>query len=89
MNSTLTASAAIRAHGSEAGAIQDAKRPKYHLRAGPLYLHWSAMFLTDIRKDAWKDTAERARACRAKFDAAAGCKLRAIETIQHHSEAMS
>lgn len=45
------------------------------LCAGKQYLHMSGQFLTDIRKDAWIGTREQARACRAAFDAAAGCKM--------------
>lgn len=45
------------------------------LRAGKLYLHFSGQFLTDQRQYAWIGTHEQARACRAAFDAAAGCKM--------------
>jgi hypothetical protein len=47
---------------------------RYYLKSGGLYLHWSAKFLTDNSKHAWTGSIENARACRRKFDAAAGCK---------------
>jgi hypothetical protein len=61
-------------------------KPKYHLRAGLQYLHWSGGFLTDNRDWAWKGAFEQARACKRKFDAAAGCKIRAISPIPAHTE---
>jgi hypothetical protein len=83
-----TVSAAIRAHGSEAGATAAAKRLKYHLRAGPLYLFWNRSKLTNNVDHAWSGTVEQGRAARRKFDAAAGCKIRAIEHVNtaHKSE---
>ena len=81
--STYTPAAAIRAHGAEAGAVA---KPRYHLRAGLSYLHFSASKLTDIRSQAWIGTVEQAKACRRTFDAAAGCKLRSIREIKLHSE---
>lgn len=71
----------VRAIQSEAYAKADAKTPHYHLRAGGLYLHFSATKLTDNRGHAWTGTVAQARACRVKFDAAAGCKLRSIKAI--------
>ena len=86
MTSMDTVSAAIRAHGSEAGATAAAKRPKYHLRAGPLYLFWNGSNLTNNVEHAWSGTVEQGRAARRKFDAAAGCKIRAIQAVPQHSE---
>jgi hypothetical protein len=54
---------------------------RFHLRSGGQYLHMSGLKLTDDRKQAWSGTAEQGRACRAKFDAAVGCKLVAIEVM--------
>lgn len=51
------------------------RAPKYHLRNGKLWLHWSGLMLTAERSQAWSGTIPQARACRRKFDAAAGCKL--------------
>lgn len=52
---------------------------RYHLRNGNLYLHLSGLKLTEDRKQAWSGTVEQGRACRAQFDAAAGCILSLIE----------
>lgn len=81
-----TTSAAIRAHGAEAGSIHEGKKPRYHLRAGLEYLFYDASKLTSERKWAWVGTVEQARKCRRDFPAAAGCKLRSIQTIPVHSE---
>jgi hypothetical protein len=86
MNLTYTTSAAIRAHGAEAGSIHEGKKPRYHLRAGLEYLHFSGLKLTSERSQAWVGTVEQGRACRKRFDAAAGCKLRAISAIPAHVE---
>lgn len=48
---------------------------KVRLRAGAQYLHWSGGFLTDNPEHAWSGTPDQARACRLKFNAAAGCKM--------------
>ena len=69
-----SASASIQAIKAEGIALQEAKRQKYHLRSGPMYLHWSGSFLTPNLDHAWSGTIEQARACRRTFDAAAGCK---------------
>lgn len=61
-------------------------RPKYHLRAGLQYLHFSGLKLTNNRAHAWVGTVEQGRACRRRFDDAAGCKLRSIQPIPTHSE---
>lgn len=61
-------------------------RPKYHLRAGTEYLHWSGAQLTSLRSQAWIGTVEQAKACKRTFSAAAGCKIRAIRAIPQHSE---
>jgi hypothetical protein len=61
-------------------------KPKYHLRAGLLYLHWGCGFLTENRDHAWKGTMDQARACRRKFDAAAGCKARPVTALPMHME---
>lgn len=78
---TYTAASAIRGIKAEALSIFEAKRPRYHLRAGLSYLHFSGLKLTDKRSEAWTGTVEQGRACRRKFDAAAGCKLRAITPL--------
>lgn len=62
-------------------------KPKYHLRAGLAYLHFSGLKLTDERSQAWIGTVEQGRAMRRKSDAAAGCKLRSIQPIPQHEEA--
>lgn len=78
MTVNFTAAQAINGHKAEAYASHAAKAPKYHLKVGRDYLHWSASKLTDNRDHAWRGTVEQARACRRTFDAAAGCKLAAI-----------
>lgn len=83
---TYTAASAIRGIKAEALSIFEAKRPRYHLRAGLAYLHFSGLKLTDKRSQAWTGTVEQARACRRKFDAAAGCKIRSIQPIPQHEE---
>lgn len=67
-----------KAHGQEALALQKSKAPKYHLRAGAQYLHWSCGFLTDKLEQAWSGNIDHVRACRRTFNAAAG--LKAIRT---------
>jgi hypothetical protein len=61
-------------------------KPKYHLRAGDMYLHFSCLMLTSNRAHAWVGTIEQGRACRRRFDAAAGCKIRAVQAIPQHSD---
>jgi len=75
--------AAIKA---EALSIHEGRKPKYHLRAGADYLHFSGLMLTSKRVWAWTGTIEQARKCRRTFDAAAGCKLRVISQIPQHSD---
>lgn len=86
MNQLYTTAAAIRAQGAEAGFIHEAKKPRYHLRAGLQYLFYDGSKLTSDRAYAWTGTVEQARKARKAFDAAAGCKLRSIQTIPVHSE---
>jgi hypothetical protein len=47
---------------------------RFYLRSGSEFLHWSGTALTSRRSQAWSGSIEQARACRARFDAAAGCK---------------
>lgn len=61
-------------------------KPKYHLRAGDMYLHFSGLMLTADRAWAWLGSIEQARKCRRTFDAAAGCKIRAVRPIPAHTE---
>lgn len=61
-------------------------KPKYHLRAGTEYLHMSGLFMTAQRAWAWVGNVDQARKCRRTFDAAAGCKIRAISPIPAHTE---
>jgi hypothetical protein len=61
-------------------------KPKYHLRAGLMYLHQEGKHLQFGRKWAWVGTIEQARAMRRRSDVAAGCKLRSIQSIPVHSE---
>jgi hypothetical protein len=61
-------------------------KPKYHLRAGDMYLHMSCTKLTDQRDWAWVGTIDQARHARKRFDAAAGCKIRAVQSIPQHQE---
>jgi len=61
-------------------------KPKYHLRDGKEYLHWSVGFLTTDRKHAWSGTFDQAKACRRTFSAAAKCRIAAISTLPQHSE---
>lgn len=53
---------------------------KYYLRAGPMWLHWSATKLTDKRKEAWRGTIDQARNCRRDYPAAAGCKAISVNS---------
>ena len=61
-------------------------KPKYHLRAGDMYLHQEGKHLQFGSKWAWVGTIEQARAMRRRSDAAAGCKIRAISPIPAHTE---
>ena len=83
---TYTTASAIRGIKAEGVAIQAARKPRYHLRAGLQYLHMSCTKLTDQRDWAWVGTIDQARTARRRFPAAAGCKARAIQTIPVHSE---
>lgn len=76
----------IRAKSNAGAAEHHCKARKYHLRAGDMYLHWSGLFLIANRYQAWSGTADQARACRAKFDAAAGCRRHPIIAIPSHTE---
>lgn len=76
----------VNAIKAEALAIHQAKTQKFHLRNGNLWLHWSGLMLTSDRNQAWSGTIEQARACRRKFDAAAGCKISEINPIPVHEE---
>lgn len=71
----------VQAMKSEALAKMKSKDAKYVLRAGNQWLHWSGLTLTSDRKNAWSGTIEQGRACRRTFDAAAGCKLIAVQAI--------
>lgn len=62
------------------------RRPKYHLRAGLQYLHWSGSSLTSNRDHAWSGNIDQARACRRTFDAAAGCKTVPVSSLPMHEE---
>jgi len=86
---TYTAANAIRGIKSEALAKHEAKTPRYHLRAGLEYLHFSGSKLTSVRAQAWVGTVDQARACRRTFDAADGCKIRAISPLPAHAEEAS
>lgn len=61
-------------------------KPKYHLRAGDMYLHMGGKWLQSGREYAWVGTIEQARAMRRQSDAAAGCKIRAVRPIPAHTE---
>jgi hypothetical protein len=61
-------------------------KPKYHLRAGLQYLFYDGSKLTSDRAYAWSGTVEQARHARKRFDAAAGCKIRAVTAIPQHQE---
>lgn len=87
MNRLYTTAASIRAEKAEGMAAMEARKPRYHLRAEADYLHFSGLMLTSNRAWAWTGTIEQARNCRRTFDAAAGCKIRAISAVpQHHEE---
>lgn len=49
--------------------------PRFHLKRGGQYLHWSAKKLTDVRAEAWGGTERQAINCIVKFPAAKGCSL--------------
>ena len=59
----------------------EAKRPRYYLHCQGRFLHWSGMFLTEKRREAWQGTIEQARVCRDRFDAAAGCRTVNVRSI--------
>ena len=61
-------------------------KPKYHLRAGDMYLHQSGGHLQDGRHYAWVGTIEQARAMRRTFIAAACCKAFLVAPIPAHTE---
>lgn len=63
------------------------KRPKYHLRAGLEYLHWSGGKLTSNRAHAWVGTIDQAKACRRTFNAAAGCRTAPVAAMSEVSTA--
>lgn len=71
---------------AEALSIHLSKTPKYHLRAGLQYLHQSGNHLQTGSKWAWVGTIDQARAMRRRSDAAAGCRIRAIEAVPQHYE---
>ena len=71
----------VQALKSEALARLKAKDEKHFLMSGGLYLHESAGHLQKGRVNAWKGTIEQAQNCRARHDAAAGCKLIAVDAI--------
>jgi len=50
------------------------RQPKFHLRAGNMFLHQSGAHLQPGRQYAWLGTVEQAAAMRRTFSAAAGCK---------------
>jgi len=79
----------VNAIKAEALAIHQAKKPRYHLRAGGQYLHFSGLMMTGNRAWAWTGTVEQARTARKRFDAAAGCKIRAISAIPQHQDEAS
>lgn len=76
----------VKALKAEALSIHEGKKPRFHLRAGDQYLHFSGLMLTAVRSEAWTGSVEQGRACRRKFDAAAGCKLRVIRPVPVHQE---
>ena len=78
----------VRALKSEALAVHEAKDRQY-LKAGDLFLHFSGLHLTSIRAQAWTGTVEQARACRRKFDAAAGCRTHPIISIPKHVQELA
>lgn len=78
MTTLYGAAQGVRALKAESLAAHKAKTPRYHLKAGNQYLFWDGSKLTPNRDWAWSGTVEQARACRRKFAAAAGCRLRAI-----------
>ena len=61
-------------------------KPRYHLRAGGMYLHQEGKHLQFGSKWAWVGTIEQARVARKRFDAAAGCKIRAVTAIPQHQD---
>ena len=86
--SLYTMSAANRASGAEAGAVTEAK-DRHYLKAGGQYLHFSGLHLTSVRAQAWTGSVEQARACRRKFDAAAGCRTHPIISIPKHVQELA
>lgn len=73
MTILYAATQGVAALKSEALAKHIAKSQRV-LRCGNQWLHWSGLKLTDDRNHAWVGSLDQARACRAKFPAAADCK---------------
>lgn len=86
MSILFGATQGVRAIKAEVFSIHLAKATKYHLRAGDQYLHFSGLMLTPERSQAWVGSVAQGRACRRKFVAAAGCKLRVVRVIPVHQE---
>lgn len=86
ITSLYSTAASIRAMKNEGVSIMEGRRPRYHLRVGGLYLHFSGLMLTDKRAWAWTGSIEQGRKCRRSFDAAAGCRLHLIKPLPVHEE---
>lgn len=65
----------VNAIKAEAYAKFKAQDVKYFLRSGSQWLHWSGLFLTGDRKQAWSGSFAQGKSCRRAFKAASGCKL--------------
>jgi len=72
----------LRSSTDEGSSLSIHTRPKYYLMSGGQFLHQSCLFLTDSRKYAWCDVAERGLGALRKLPAAKGCKLIARSSIQ-------
>lgn len=72
----------IRSKGNAGAAEHAAKTEQKHfLMSGGLYLNQSGQHLQHGRRYAWQGTIEQARACRAVFNAAAGCRAVPVNAI--------
>lgn len=74
-NTELATSSLRRASGERALAEHRARtEPRFYLKSGDLYLHWSGTVLTNKRVDAYIGSATQAANIRKAISLAAQCK---------------
>lgn len=69
-------------YGSAQAGLSEhkAKQPRFYLRSGNMWLHWSATKLTAVRKEAWSGTLDQALNCRADKDFPVASRCRPVPT---------